>query len=399
MVLIGFCLGMVGLIATGFMVVSQNLNVTQFIVTGGNTVSIAHLSASLVDSGTLADAQLTANVDLLNANQTISGSKTFSGATANTLAQFGNGKVLGSIAQEANLAGFGETNVAHVLGTNGSDIKFSGTGLVFSNNNGTVTLDSGGIKTTNTATGASFNTPTNQPADGQVVIATGNGGDSKWGPAGSGVQTPWAQDENAAGFKLTNASQVVVGNDPKNGLNTITGNGQSVQSTNNGIAFVRDSASAGSNVTFLVVGQGLTSLGGPTNRSVTARMPYFAPTNGIALGGTVDPGPGNLNASNNVSAVNLVISTNGFASYTNNAAALNSITFPATTVNWTNTNPFNIVMYIDNTGVTGTVVKKNVTTIASSVLAGDIITLLMKPGDYFSETYSLGTPIGKWEPF
>lgn len=91
-----------------------------------------------------------------------------------------------------------------------------------------------------------------------------------------------------------------------------------------------------------------------------------------------------------------VIATNGFYSLKSTAAAPTAITFPATTVNWTNANAFNIAMYIDNGGVTGTAVKKNGTQVFSS-LTGDC-TLMMKPGDFFSETYTLGTPVGNWEP-
>lgn len=91
-----------------------------------------------------------------------------------------------------------------------------------------------------------------------------------------------------------------------------------------------------------------------------------------------------------------VIATNGFYSLKSTAAGPTAITFPATTVNWTNANAFNIAMYIDNGGVTGTAVKKNGTQVFSS-LTGDC-TLMMKPGDFFSETYTLGTPVGNWEP-
>lgn len=86
----------------------------------------------------------------------------------------------------------------------------------------------------------------------------------------------------------------------------------------------------------------------------------------------------------------------GIGSLRSNALASASITFPATTAKWTNTFSMNIVLYIDNSGVTGTATVKNNQQIFSS-LVGDV-TLLMKPGDYFSETYTIGTPTARWEP-
>jgi hypothetical protein len=81
---------------------------------------------------------------------------------------------------------------------------------------------------------------------------------------------------------------------------------------------------------------------------------------------------------------------------TSNAVASASITFPNTTVNWTNPVNMPIILYIDNSGVTGSLVKKNGQQVFSS-LVGDV-TLHLKPGDYFSETYTVGTPSARWEP-
>lgn len=86
----------------------------------------------------------------------------------------------------------------------------------------------------------------------------------------------------------------------------------------------------------------------------------------------------------------------GIASTTNSAVASTSISFPATTVKWTNTFGINIVVYIDNTAVTGTSIVKNGQQIFSG-LANDA-TLMFKPGDYFSETYTIGSPTARWEP-
>lgn len=88
--------------------------------------------------------------------------------------------------------------------------------------------------------------------------------------------------------------------------------------------------------------------------------------------------------------------TNGIASTLNSAKASTAITFPNTTVNWTNTLGTNIVLYINTAGVTGTTTSKNGQQIFST-LVGDM-TLLFKPGDYFAVAYTVGTPTARWEP-
>lgn len=86
----------------------------------------------------------------------------------------------------------------------------------------------------------------------------------------------------------------------------------------------------------------------------------------------------------------------GFISLTNVATASSAISFPATTVKFTNTFGINIMLYIDNTAVTGTAIVKNGQQVFSGLTA-DVV-LPMKPGDYFSETYTVGTPTARWEP-
>lgn len=85
------------------------------------------------------------------------------------------------------------------------------------------------------------------------------------------------------------------------------------------------------------------------------------------------------------------------ASTESNSLAPASISFPATTVNWTNTFGMNIELYVNNPAVTGTAFKKNGTTIFTSVV-GDI-TIHLQPNEYFSETYTVGTPAATWSPF
>jgi hypothetical protein len=86
----------------------------------------------------------------------------------------------------------------------------------------------------------------------------------------------------------------------------------------------------------------------------------------------------------------------GVGSYRSNAIGPVSFTFPATTVNWTNPINANIEVYIDNSGVTGTAIKKNGTQLFSS-LVGDV-TIGLQPGEYLSATYSVGTPTARWSP-
>lgn len=97
------------------------------------------------------------------------------------------------------------------------------------------------------------------------------------------------------------------------------------------------------------------------------------------------------------SGIDFLAMTNGLATTLSNTIAPTSFTFPLTTVNWTNTNSFNIELYIDNSGVTGSATKKNGTTIFSS-LVGDVV-FHLQPGEYFSETYTVGTPSARFSPF
>lgn len=89
--------------------------------------------------------------------------------------------------------------------------------------------------------------------------------------------------------------------------------------------------------------------------------------------------------------------TNGVASYRSNLVAPASFTFPATTVNWTNPLAVNIQVYIDNGGVTGTSVRKNGVQIFT-LMTGPA-TIGLQPGEYFSQTYTVGTPVGTYSPF
>lgn len=94
-----------------------------------------------------------------------------------------------------------------------------------------------------------------------------------------------------------------------------------------------------------------------------------------------------------------LISANvGFASFASNTLAPSSITFPASNANWTNTFGKNIFVFIDNAGVTGTVIKINGTQIASTLMTTGVATIPLQPNEFFSETYTIGTPTATWKP-
>lgn len=112
---------------------------------------------------------------------------------------------------------------------------------------------------------------------------------------------------------------------------------------------------------------------------------------------SITTGQGTFNGGTSNYLGGVTISQSGIGSTLSNLSAPTSFTFPATTVNWTNPITTSIEVYIDNGAVTGTAIKKNGTTISSSV-TGDA-NLGLQPGEYFSETYTVGTPTGKWSPF
>jgi hypothetical protein len=120
----------------------------------------------------------------------------------------------------------------------------------------------------------------------------------------------------------------------------------------------------------------------------------------VGLPGTSGTAVNSLSNIITVSGASGVTAINGNIATTARVAnGLASVSFPAPANKWTNTNPYNIVVYINNPpGTFGSAIYKNSTQIGG-VLAGSITTLLMKPGDYFSETYTAGMPTATWEPF
>ena len=90
--------------------------------------------------------------------------------------------------------------------------------------------------------------------------------------------------------------------------------------------------------------------------------------------------------------------TNIFATFSSNKLAPSSISFPASTVPWTNTFGKNIFVLVDNTAITGTAILINGTQVSSS-LTGGVNTIPLQPGEYFSETYTIGSPTATWKPY
>jgi hypothetical protein len=108
----------------------------------GNGSSLSNLNASQLTSGTVADARLSANVPLLNANQTFSGANSFTNTSNSFIGSFfGNGlvgwiTVSGTTQQAARDTGYlltspGLTTVTLPLNTgvlNGDVVRISGAG-------------------------------------------------------------------------------------------------------------------------------------------------------------------------------------------------------------------------------------------------------------------------------
>jgi len=128
------------------------------------------------------------------------------------------------------------------------------------------------------------------------------------------------------------------------------------------------------------------------NTPDTRLVNVTTPTAAIVTLATSDGLPANFVAAT-------ITATNGISGLCSNLLASTSITFPATTVNWTNPLPVSILLYIVNTGVTGTVLKKNGSQISSTLTTTGMTTLGLQVGEYFSETYTVGTPTATYHPF
>jgi len=217
---------------------------------------------------------------------------------------------------------------------------------------------------------------------GDTVLAPKGGSDLVFATSGSSsiFQTERARIAAATGNLTLNTNLIVRG--------TISGNGPGITNLN------FTAVTVGS--PFAVTNAGPSSIMF-SNSGVVNPWWVWTPTNDS----------GNLIISNGTAVFKLgtngVLTANSITTVRSNGLPLTAITFPATTVNWTNnaantaSPACNIYLHINNVGVTGTALIKNGTTLSSALIAGDMI-LPMKPGDYFSETYTVGTPTAVWEP-
>lgn len=233
---------------------------------------------------------------------------------------------------------------------------------------------------------------------------------------GSGVSRPWSfQMDNITRFQLTTNGHLIWPTDntydigasaatrPRNlyvgGLGTF---GSTLTSSDNIIA----AASKG----FYVSGRA--AIKSPSDGIIRFSNNGDTGLDRIQFGGTSATFPalkrngsgldlvgadGTYNSTNSLIVPGIVTATNGFSGMRSNLLAPSSLTFPATTVNWTNPLPVSIQVYIDNSAVTGTAVTKNGTTVFTGLTAA--ITLGLQVGEYFSETYSVGTPTATYSPF
>lgn len=202
--------------------------------------------------------------------------------------------------------------------------------------------------------------------------------------AAAGLGISW--NTNGSG---TNTGNLQVGSLSVGSFGSITSSGLASSSGmvfdhgNNGVRFFLESASCFAQLGNISKFNQIGIVGSAVSGSPAAiNLKLGASNNLLVDTGVVTPG--------------LVIATNGFTSYTN-SLGLNSFTFPATTVNWTNPVHIAIEVYIDNTAVTGTIFKKNGTQIFGG-LSTDL-TIGLRDGEYFSETYTIGTPSGTWSVF
>lgn len=96
----------------------------------------------------------------------------------------------------------------------------------------------------------------------------------------------------------------------------------------------------------------------------------------------------------------VIYAERGFASHSRNLLAPQTISVGASPFNWTNevaTAGTNVFVFIDGSGVTGSVAL-NGTTIFSA-LAGADATVPLQPGEYVTVTYTIGTPTMTWKPW
>ncbi len=183
--------------------------------TGGlpalNGSLLTALNASNISSGTVADARLSTNVALLNANQTFSGTNAFSaGITTNTIATT-TGLTVGTTSQSLALQGNGSTTLASNSGGFVTTVGFSGApvGNVNYNFDAATAAGTYGICTTvGNCASSGGGVTTLGGTTNKVAKFTGlqSIGDGSITDTGTQVTTQSTSTDSASAFRVLNAA-------------------------------------------------------------------------------------------------------------------------------------------------------------------------------------------------
>lgn len=335
-----------------------NVKSSSFTGSGSNLIS---LNASSFTSGTLPAAQLPAFTGSITNS---------SGSSVTWLGSFTSSQLIGAVSDETGSGSlvFGTSptlTTANVNGLTNSDLIAGQFVIADANKRLTSTLNANGLTNyPGIADTSTTRTISRFAGDNVKIVIDRTSGQTFYDSVGNAntVINPSGLTLNTGiftgnGSGLTNTS-----------LGTIT-------PTNAGFSILIRSTNGAGVAGGQVIGYAFSV---DTNLAMT-----ISDTNAGTTGGGTNP---------------LVIIYAPLATAALNKAAPSSITFPATTVNWTNTTGYNLFLFIDNTGVTGTAIRVNGQQIFGSILPTDFI-LPLQAGEYFSETYSIGTPTARSKPY
>lgn len=398
-------------------------------VFGLSTNQLDYLTGNAGGLTNLPDAALSANVALLNANQTFTGNETFSGTVnASTLVvtQFLNS--MAAFAGATNNYDLSKSAQYYLANTPCAITGFLSTGglsalqqpksrLVITNASTTnITLT---ITTPIFANGAAISsttawTLTNATVRGFDFYASTNTAQTAYtnvvaepvtAAAGGGSQTPWTSDINGAGFSLTNSLGITNTANIQTASLNLTGtipipiklpsplNQNTAQiaggGDNTGINF---RGSGNNEVGIVLAGAIVAQFGNNNDLRIASDGTFgFSPT-GFGTGWLAvndaffsRSAAGTMKLSTNLIAVGTVTATNGVATFNNNKAAPTTITVGASPFSYTNTGTVDGRLVID--GATAFSATWNATTVQSSLAGG--LTLILQPGEWSTVTYTV----------
>ncbi len=277
---------------------------------------------------------------------------------------------------------------------------------------------------------------TNSGSDGDVLSKTGS--NFKLVPQSGGSQTPLASDINGADFSLTNLGNLSINGEAviKSGEleftnTTATNTVICLMTRSNQNTIIQWMNPDGTTNQVIGLIQNTNDLKYPSDPNGLA--PLFVYTSGrkynqtnadvyVTSDGTwyfhkgifVANGVANIDNSGNYFGNEATFTTvftgdtidfgtggadlhsMGIASRRDNLTSPSSLTFPSSGDSWTNELDCNIEVYIDNFGVTGTSLNKNGAQICGGV--PQFMSFGLQPGEYFSETYTIGTPSATYSP-